>query len=129
METPEDTLSRKIIGAAIEVHKVLGGPGLLEGVYEEALCEELLLQGIKAERQVRVVIVYKGKQLQKRLRIGLLVESLVIVEVKSTEDHKYIFEAQLLTYLKITKKRLGLIINFGYPLLKDGIHRVVNNLQ
>lgn len=129
MSTPEDILSKEIIGAAIEVHQVLGGPGLLEGVYEEALLEELLLRGIQAERQVKVEVIYKGKTLKKRLQVDLLVDGLVIVEVKATEDHHSVFEAQLLTYLRLTNKRLGLVINFGHPLLKQGIHRVVNNLH
>lgn len=124
----EDGLSRGIIGAAIEVHKTLGGPGLLEDIYEEALCEELILRGMRIERQVGVPVNYKGKALSKRLIIDVLVNDLVVVEVKATEQHNPVFEAQLLTYLRLTNKRLGLLINFGQPLLKDGIHRVANHL-
>lgn len=126
---PEDNLSREIIGAAIEVHKVLGGPGLLEGVYEEAFVEELMLRHVQSERQVPVPIYYKSKSLGKQLYIDLLVADRVLVEVKATEEHNPLFEAQLLTYLRLTNKRLGLLINFGLPLLKDSIHRVVNNLH
>src|SRR5881397_543927 len=94
---PEDVLSRKIIGAAIEVHKVLGGPGLLEDIYEEALCHELQLRGLSVERQVPVALEYKGKLLRKRLVLDLLVNDLVIVEVKAVEIYNDIYQAQLLT--------------------------------
>ena len=122
----ENELSGIIIGAAIEVHRELGGPGLLEDVYEEALCHELQLRGLDVERQVGVAIEYKGKLLRKRLVIDLLVNDEIIVEVKSVEVHHDIFQAQLLTYLRLTKRRLGLVINFGEKYVKDGVHRVVN---
>ena len=124
----ENELSNVIIGAAIEVHKELGGPGLLEDIYEEALCYELSLRGIPAQRQVGLPVVYKGKELPKRLVLDILVGEGVIVEVKAVEQYNTIFEAQLLTYLRLSKRKLGLVINFGEPLLKDGVHRVVNNL-
>jgi len=110
------------------VHQTLGGPGLLESLYEEALCQELALRGISAQRQVHVPVTYKEQLLSNKLIVDLLVSELVIVEVKATEQHNRVYEAQLRTYLRLTDKRLGILINFGYPLLKDGIHRVVNNL-
>ena len=117
-----------IIGAAIEVHKELGGPGLLEDMYEEALLYELQRRNLRARRQVGFRVTYKGHELNKRLVIDLIVEESVIVECKSVDTYHSIFEAQLLTYLKQTDKRLGLVINFGAERLKDGIHRVVNKL-
>ena len=119
-------LSGKIIGAAIEVHRELGGPGLLEDVYEEALCHELQLQGLEVQRQVGVMIEYKGKLLKKRLVLDLLVNGEIIVEVKSVDLFNDIYKAQLLTYLRLTKKHLGLVINFGEKQVKDGVHRVIN---
>jgi GxxExxY protein len=126
---PENALSRTIIGAAIEVHKELGRPGLLEDMYEEALCAELKLRGISADRQIEVPVFYKRRRLNKNYRLDLLVENLVIVEVKSTEQHNAVLESQCLTHLRLTQKQLGLVINFGQRFLKDGIHRVVNGLK
>jgi GxxExxY protein len=125
----ENELSHEIIGAAIEVHKSLGGPGLLEDMYEESLCFEFEERGLKAKRQQGFRVKYKGRELKKRLVIDVLVQDLVIVEVKSTDTYHSIFEAQLLTYLRQTNKRLGLVINFGQITVKDGIHRVVNKLR
>jgi len=122
----ENELSGIIIGAAIEVHRELGGPGLLEDVYEEALCHELQLRGLEVQRQVGVAIEYKGKLLKKRLVIDLLINNAIIIEVKSVEDYHDIFQAQLLTCLRLTKRHLGLVINFGEKYVKDGVHRVVN---
>jgi len=125
----ENEISNAIIGAAIEVHKEMGGPGLLEDVYdEEALAHELQLRGLAVERQVPVALEYKGKLLRKRLILDLLVAGLVIVEVKAVEIYNDIYQAQLLTYLRLTKKRLGLVINFGEKYVKEGVHRVVNEL-
>ncbi|MCG8586895.1 MAG: GxxExxY protein [Pirellulales bacterium] len=124
----ENSISREIIGAAIEVHTVLGGPGLLESVYEESLCYELQLRGIEVERQIEVPVVYKGHRLSTYLRLDVLVGGLVIVECKATEEDHPIHQAQCLTHLRLTDKRLGLVVNFGQKLVKDGIHRVVNNL-
>ena len=124
----EDELSYEIIGAAIEVHRELGGPGLIEDVYEEALQAELELRGLRVQRQVGMKVQYKGKFLKKRLVLDMLVEDLVIVENKAVDEHHSIFEAKFLTYLRLTKKRLGLVINFGEERVKDGIHRVVNKL-
>ena len=126
---PENALSRIIIGAAIEVHKELGGPGLLEDMYEEALCAELELRGISSGRQIEVPVFYKHRQLDKKYRLDLLVENFVIVEVKSAEKHNAVYESQCLTHLRLTQKKLGLVINFGQRFLKDGIHRVVNGLK
>lgn len=125
-KTPEDLLSYQIIGAAIEVHKTLGGPGLLESVYEEAIVWELQNSGLDVKRQVSVPISYKGNQLATPLRIDMLVENLVIVENKATTNYNPIFETQTLTYLRLMNLRLGLVINFGEKYVKNGIHRVPN---
>ena len=124
----ENEISHVIIGAAIEVHRELGGPGLLEGVYEEAMVEELSLRGIKTERQLQVPIIYKGKQLAMPLRLDLKVNGLVLVDNKAVTEWNPVFEAQMLTYLRLTKLKLGLVINFGEQFVKNGIHRVVNGL-
>lgn len=124
----ENELSKAIIGAAIEVHKILG-PGLLEDVYEEALCYELSLRNIPTDRQMELPIVYKGRRLQKKYKLDVLVSDLVIVECKSTLTDQPVFRAQLLTHLRLTDKKLGLLINFGERYLKDGVHRVVNGLE
>jgi GxxExxY protein len=124
----ENELSNIIIGAAIEVHKELGGPGLLEDIYEEALCLELTDRGLQVARQVQVPVLYKGRPLKKPLVLDVLVVDSVIVEVKAVEKVIPIFNAQLLTYLRLTKKKLGLVINFGEIRVSEGIHRVVNNL-
>lgn len=120
-----DSLSNKIIGAAIEVHRLLG-PGLLESAYEECLSRELELRGIKVQRQVILPIEYKGIKIESAYRLDLLVEDRIIIELKSVAAIEPIHESQLLTYLKLTKLWLGLVINFNVPLLKDGIKRIVN---
>ena len=125
----KNELTEKIICAAIEVHKTLGGPGLLESVYEEALVFELETQGLKVERQVIVPISYKGNELGNPLRIDLLVEDSIIIECKATSENHDIFQVQLLTYLRLSKKTLGLVLNFGQKYLKNGIHRVVNGFN
>jgi GxxExxY protein len=124
----ENEISRLIIGAAIEVHKNLGGPGLLEDIYEEALCYELTRQGLDVKRQVMVPVTYKQKRLRRPLILDVLVEDKVIVEIKAVESVHPVFKAQLLTYLRLTGKKLGLLINFGQEKVSDGICRVVNNL-
>lgn len=121
-------LTSAIISSAIEVHKTLGGPGLLEGVYEEALSWELSSRGVKIVRQMEVPVSYKGNQLTYPLRLDLLVADRIIVEVKSVAVYNQIFEAQLLTYLRLMNLNLGLVINFGEKMVKDGVHRVVNGL-
>jgi len=124
--TVEDLLSYQIIGAAIEVHQTLGGPGLLESVYEEGFVWELQNSGLCVRRQVSVPISYKGTQLATPLRLDLLVEDLVIVEIKATTNYNPIFETQTLTYLRLMNLRLGLVINFSEKYVKNGIHRVPN---
>ena len=118
-------LSKEIIGAAIEVHRLLG-PGLLESAYEECLCCELELRGIEFKRQEPLPVVYKDVRLDCGYRLDLLVGDLVIVELKSVEKIEPIHEAQLLTYLRLRDSWLGLIINFNVKLLKDGVRRLVN---
>lgn len=125
----ENEITDKIIGAAIEVHRTLGGPGLMEKVYEEALVWELKHRGLLVERQIDVPIRYKGNQLAQPLRLDLLVEKRVIVECKATTQYNTIFEAQVLTYLRLLDLRVGLVINFGETLVKRGVHRVVNGLD
>jgi len=124
----ENEISERIIGAAIEVHKILG-PGLLESVYEDALCHELHLRGLRFMRQQSVPIAYKGIKLGTDLKLDLLVENKVIVDLKAKEKLAEIDKPKLLTYLRLCDKHLGLIINFHVELLRDGICRVVNNLQ
>lgn len=125
----ENELSEKIIGAAIEVHKYLGGPGLLESIYESALCHELELRGFKVARQVPVPVKYKNVKIRESLQIDILVEEKIILEIKSTEKNLPIYRQQLLTYLKLTDKRLGMLINFGYNKVTEGVGRVVNDLK
>jgi len=124
----ENEISEIIVDAAIEVHRTLGGPGLLESVYEEALTWELQHRGLKVDRQVLVPIHYKGRELGNPLRLDLLVESKVIVEVKATTEFNRVYLAQALTYLRLTGLKLALVINFGERYVKNGIHRVVNKL-
>lgn len=122
----KDDLSYRVIGCALEVYKTLG-PGLLESVYEKALVIEPTNKGIKAERQVPVNIFYKGVELGEGLRIDVLVEDSLVVELKSVDTLNKVHYKQLLTYLKITNKRVGLLINFNENNLMDGIKRIVNN--
>jgi GxxExxY protein len=125
----ENEISRHVYECAIEVHRTLGGPGLLESVYEEALAWELCQRGLSVQRQVALPIPYKGQILATPLRIDLVVEAKVIVECKATSKYNEIFEAQALTYLRLTGMKLALVINFGEVKVKDGIHRVVNGLD
>ena len=124
MSDPINTLTEKIIGAAIEVHRELG-PGLLESAYEVALAYELTLQGLQVERQKEQPIRYKGLLIETGFRIDVLVEGQVVVELKAVEAILPIHEAQLITYLKLSQCRVGLLINFNVPLLKQGIKRLV----
>ncbi len=124
----ENYFHREVIGAAIEVHRILGGPGLLESIYEAALCHELSLRGLKIQRQLPVPIKYKGVVIRDPLFIDILVENKLIVEVKATENDSLICQAQLLTYLRLTDMKLGLLINFGKTRVKDGITRIANHL-
>jgi len=118
-------LSHEVIGAAIEVHRWVG-PGLLESVYEAALCRELILRKIQVTRQQKLPVSYKGQSLDCHLRLDLLVEGILIVEVKSLERILPIHKAQLLTYLRLQELGVGLLINFNVVLLRDGIRRVLN---
>jgi GxxExxY protein len=118
------SLTHKIIGAAIEVHRQLG-PGLLESAYEECLARELALRGVSFERQKAFPVVYKGVQLECGYRINLLVEGCVIVELKSIELIAPIHEAVVLTYLKLSGNTIGLLINFHVAVPKDGIRRYI----
>ena len=120
-------LSGTVIGAAIEVHRVLG-PGLLESAYELALERELGLRKVSVRRQVAVPLEYKGVALGDGFRIDLLVDDALVIEVKAVDRLQPIHEAQLLTYLKLTDKRLGLLINFNERTLKEGVKRVANGL-
>lgn len=124
----ENDLTQGIIGAAIEVHRCLG-PGLLEAVYEEALCHELHSRGIPFTRQQRVPIAYKGIKLSTDLRLDLLVANQVIVDLKAKESITPVDKSQLLTYLRLCDLRLGLLINFHVITLKNGICRVANRLK
>ena len=123
----ENELSYKIIGAALELHKILG-PGLLESVYETALAYDLDQLGISVQTQVPMPLVYKEVKQEIGYRIDLLVENKIIVEIKSVEALAPVHFAQTLTYLKLADKKLALLINFNTKLLKDGIHRIVHNL-
>ena len=121
-------LSSEIIGAAIEVHKILG-PGLLESAYEECICHELNIRDVSFERQKPLPLVYKGRSLDCGYRLDLVVEGLIVVELKSCEKIEPIHKAQLLTYLKLSELNLGLLLNFNVPVMRDGIVRMVNDLQ
>ena len=120
-------LSKKIIGAAIEVHRNLG-PGLLENTYQVALLHELKLNGINALMEVEVPFIYKGMKLPTAYRADIIAEDEIILELKATETDNPIYAKQLYTYLRLYNKRLGLIINFNRERLVDGLKRVVNNL-
>lgn len=123
----EDKLSKEIIGASIEVHRILG-PGLLESTYEECLCREFSLRKIPFERQKPLPVSYKGVKLDCGYRLDVVVANLVIIELKAVEHTEPIHEAQLLTYLKLSNLKLGILLNFNVPVLKNGIKRIVNNL-
>lgn len=123
----EDFISSKVIQAAIEVHRVLG-PGLLESAYEECLCHELRILGMNYLRQVPLPVNYKGVSLECGYRLDLVVEERVIVELKSVSKLEPIHDAQVLTYLKMTGLKLGLLLNFNVSLMRDGIRRIVNGL-
>ncbi len=120
-----DEITRRIIGAAIEVHRHLG-PGLLESAYESCLVFELKQWGLRVEQQKPLPVTYKGMVLDCGYRLDLVVEDAVIVELKAVEQLTAIFEAQLLSYLRLTGKKVGLLINFHVPVLKNGIKRIVN---
>ena len=123
----EDALSKEIIGAAIEVHRNLG-PGLLESAYEQCLAHELSLRGIAFERQKPVPVLYKDVKLDCGFRLDLLIQGKVVVEVKSVDRLNAVHEAQVLTYLKLTGCRLGMLLNFNERQMRDGIKRLVLRL-
>ena len=118
--------SKQILDASIFVHKEMG-PGLLESVYELCLNKELHLRGINVERQVYLPLIYRGEDLGKDFRIDLLVENEIIIEIKAVDGILPVHEAQIISYLKLADKKLGFLINFNVPLLKNGFRRFVNN--
>jgi GxxExxY protein len=118
-------LTGQVISAAIEVHRILG-PGLLESIYEECLCRELEIREIVYERQKDLAIEYKGRKLDYGYRLDVVVANNIILEIKACESLQPIHQAQLLTYLKLTGIKVGLLINFNVPLLKEGIKRIAN---
>jgi GxxExxY protein len=122
----ENQITKLVIGFAIEVHRALG-PGLLESAYEECLCYELAQGGIRFLRQVALPVRCKGVTLDCGYRMDLLVDDRVIVEIKAVESFSPIHEAQLLTYLKLAERPVGLLINFNVPVLKQGLKRIVNH--
>ena len=124
----ENEISAEVLDAAIAVHNAIGGPGVLESYYEAALACELEIRGLKVETQKPVPVVYKGRIIGEPYRLDMLVEDKVIIECKATEKNNPIFASQVLTYLKLTNQRLGIVINFGQKRIKDGWTRVANNL-
>ena len=122
----ENEISRQILDAAITVHRTVGGPGLLESVYRDSLIQELRLRGLRAEKEVRVPVTYKGVVVGDPLRVDILVEGSVVVECKAVEKDNPIFAVQTLTYLRLMKLHLGLLINFGRETLVAGYKRIVN---
>jgi GxxExxY protein len=122
----ENDISKEVLDGAITVHRTLGGPGLLESVYQDALAYELAQRGLKVEKEVQVPVVYKGVVVGDPLRIDLLVEGCVVVECKATEKDNPIFAIQTLTYLRLMNLHLGLLVNFGKETLIAGFKRIVN---
>lgn len=119
-----EELARQVVDAGFRVHYTLG-PGLLESAYEMCLCREFQMRGIDFQRQVSMPVVYEGLRLESGYQLDLLVGGEVIVELKAIEELLPVHKAQLLTYLKLTQKKLGLLINFNVPKIKDGIHRII----
>jgi len=119
-----ERVATQIVDAAFRVHSQLG-PGLLESIYEKCLVKELTKRGLRVRRQVAVPIIYDGEVLDEPLRLDLLVEETVVIDVKAVERMHPVFRAQMLTYLKLTDRRLGFIINFNVAVIKQGIHRVI----
>ena len=122
----ENEISKEVLDAAITVHRTLGGPGLLESVYQDALAYELAQRGLKVEKEAHVPVVYKGVVVGDPLRIDLLVEGCVVVECKATDKDNPIFAIQTLTYLRLLNLHLGLLVNFGKETLIAGFKRIVN---
>lgn len=121
----EEEIGKLIVDSAFQVHKALG-PGLLEKVYEACFAYELSERGLSFQRQIAVPIDYKGLKFDEALRLDILVEELVVCEIKTVDVLMPVHQAQLLSYLKLTNKRLGYLINFHVPLIKDGIHRFIH---
>ena len=124
----ENEISAQVLDAVITVHRTLGGPGVLESYYEAALAHELRLRGLKVETQKSVPMIYKGVSIGDPYRLDMLVEDKVIIECKATEKNNPLFCAQVLTYLRLTNLKLGIVINFGQAKIKDGYVRVANGL-
>ena len=124
----ENEVARQIVDAAYKIHSTLG-PGLLESAYQAVLVYELQRRGLRIEAETPMPVVYEGIQLDVGFRADLIVEEMVIVELKSVEQIVPVHKKQLLTYLRVAVKRLGLLINFGAPLIRDGITRIVNRLE
>jgi GxxExxY protein len=122
MQYQEQDLTRIIIGAAIEVHKALG-PGLLESIYKYCLCVELENIGLRYKQEIAVPFVYKNRKIAFELRVDFLIEEKVVLELKSVETVLPVHKAQILSYLRLLNRNVGLLINFNVPVLKDGIHR------
>ncbi len=120
----EEELTEKVIGSAIEVHK-FWGPGLYEEIYERSLCHELTLRQLKFQSQLKIPLVYKGEKVGDDLRLDMCVENKVVIEIKHVRELLPVHDAQLLTYLRLTRCRVGLLMNFNVPVLKDGIKRMV----
>lgn len=124
----ENEISKVILDAAIAVHNELGGPGLLESYYENALKKELKIRGLKVETQKLVPVMYKGEEIGDPYRLDMMVEDKVVVECKATEKNNSLFAAQVNTYLHLTNKRLGIVINFGQRRIIEGWERVANHM-
>lgn len=120
----EEYLAKQIVDVAFKIHKELG-PGLLESVYEKCFCYELMNRQINFERQKEVPIIYQNLKIDDGLRLDLLVDNLIVIELKAQENYHPVWEAQILSYLKLTEKRLGFLINFHNSLIKDGIKRII----
>ena len=128
MSYQHQELTRQIIGAVIEVHKILG-PGLLESAYRQCLVFELEERGVRCNQELSIPILYKHKKIDYGFRLDMIVENTVILELKAVDAILSLHKAQLLTYLRLANKQIGLLINFNVPLLRDGIHRVVLNAE
>ena len=123
-----DRIAKEVVDAAFKVHSSLG-PGLLESAYETCLAHELTKRGYRVERQKAQPVIYDGLEIEVGYRLDLLVEDLIIIELKAVEQLAPIHQAQLLTYLKLSSKQLGFLMNFNVPLIKDGIRRIANHFQ
>lgn len=124
----ENEIGKTVVDAAVAVHRALG-PGLLESVYEAVLAAELRERGLRVERQIAVPIEYRGSQFEEGFRADLMVEGKVLVELKSVEKLTHVHKKQLLTYLRLSGRKLGFLLNFGEAMIKDGIVRTVNGLE